>query len=101
MKTKVSQIEVKPWDPDSKVHRDAFTLICLRAAQALTSWSTETQGEKAFREKWQSYPVEERETALEATLNHFVGGTFSGLKENLVRERKERGRIAVKEAFGV
>jgi len=100
MKSERSQIEVKPWNPDSKVHRDALTLLSLRAAQAITRWAPESQEEKAFVAKWKENPAEEREAALEATLNYFVGGVFSGLVQDppTIGERRARVKLTWEES---
>ncbi len=73
------------------INTAALTVVCLRVAQSLSSWAPETEAEKAFLSRFRErYSVEQREAALDATLNYFVGGTLEGVLETLRKQNARR-----------
>lgn len=84
------------WVP-SEVNTNAFKVICLHVAQALsharrgTPTHPETAAEKVFVARFrETYSTEEREAALESTLNFFVGGALKGVLDSCKRSRRKR-----------
>jgi hypothetical protein len=89
--------------PSTRLDALAFEVIMIRTARAF--WEGQlppapvTAKEKAVRDEFRSYTVEEREAALDRVLTYTIGGVLFPLKEQLLMERAGRSRAAVKEAF--
>ena len=87
----VSSSVVVDWDP-SQINVRAFSLLCSKGAQAFSPLVPETDAEKAFVRKWrESFEPEEREKALETTMNYFLGGALqAAIRARRTRPQKRR-----------
>ncbi|MDG6967590.1 MAG: hypothetical protein JRN03_07700 [Nitrososphaerota archaeon] len=94
---------IESW-PTGEIDEFAFQIMILKSAltfwgrpwdaplSASTDWDRSFpyrahDKEKSLVEHWQSFQPEDREAALERTLNHFVGGALQAAGDEARRRR--------------